>query len=109
MSRLVEVVERGLAGGATAGSYERRGAITTRVGANLSDMERHPCPVCKTDVQPLPVASSVFGEIIGPTADGLLIERTRCPDCGASLERTTLHEWHVGWSDAVAQSARAAA
>jgi len=33
------------------------------------------------------------GRIIGPSADGVLIERKVCPTCGARLERTPLSSW----------------
>jgi hypothetical protein len=35
------------------------------------------------------------GEIAGPSADGLLIERRDRPHCGAHLERASLGRWRL--------------
>jgi hypothetical protein len=34
------------------------------------------------------------GTIVGPSPDGLLIERRICPHCAERLERTAMHPWY---------------
>jgi len=43
----------------------------------------------------VPFAHSSYGEIIGPNAEGLVTERTKCATCGEPLERTPPHQWHI--------------
>jgi ribosomal protein S27AE len=72
-------------------------------GQRLS-MGRYSCPNCSEDVAPVQLGANSGGRIIGPRADGLLIERKVCPTCGARLERTPLDRWHRTGSLAAARS-----
>jgi hypothetical protein len=66
-------------------------------------MGRYSCPVCSADVPPVSLGRISDGRITGPSAQGLLIERKKCPACGESLERTPLDRWHTRGSLASAR------
>lgn len=58
-------------------------------------MGTYGCPGCNWAVPFVRVGEDPDGEIVGPSADGLLIERRDCPHCGAHLERASLGRWHL--------------
>jgi hypothetical protein len=64
-------------------------------------MGKYSCSVCSENVPP--VTRITGGAIVGQTADGLLIERRQCPECGVSLERMLLARWQPAGSLASAQ------
>ena len=58
-------------------------------------MGKYSCPVCDEDVAPVSLGRITDGRIVGPTPEGLLLEKKRCPACGEPLERLTAEHWHV--------------
>jgi hypothetical protein len=55
-------------------------------------MGRYSCPICEEDVPPVSLGPIKDGDIV-PEAHGLIVERTRCPECGELIERTPLDSW----------------
>jgi hypothetical protein len=59
-------------------------------------MENYSCPICGEHV-PLVANGRITdgGRLVGPTPEGLLIEKKRCRACGEPLERISGYRWHV--------------
>jgi uncharacterized protein (UPF0212 family) len=80
---------------------------TAPIRGIVPDMGKYSCPSCDSDVAPVRAARPSIGESLERRADGLVVQRRRCPACGVRLERSVFEGWRAEGSRDRVEAARA--